>query len=242
MWNYIKFLLRDQGGWVGLAIAAGIGLYSVYKQSQYAKQATQAGVGASDRATQAELDMYYQSREDLAPWREAGAGALNKLTGMIEAGPGEFVPEEQPGYQFGYEEFVEKPTLRMASATGGLGGGGTQKALTRYASDYATQNYQNWLNNWYQSLTPYQSLAGLGQTSAGQTAQNALTTGQAIGSNIVGAGNARATGYVNQANIYGNAISGMGQNVLNYYMMNQMNKTPYNYNYSDPYSPYYMGG
>ncbi len=144
------------------------------------------------------------------------------LVGMIEAGPGEFVPEEQPGYRFGYEEFVEKPTLRMASATGRLGGGGTQKALTRYASNYATGEYDNWLRRWYDSLKPDQSLAGLGQTSASQTAQNALTTGQMVGQNALYSGTARATGYINQGNIWGNSISGVGQNALNSYMADRM--------------------
>lgn len=221
MWNYIKYLLKDQGGWIGAAIIAGTTLYGIYKQSQASKRATAAGVEAAGEASEAQLEMYYQSREDMAPWREAGVNALNQLTGRIEAGPGEFRPEDQPGYQFGYEEFVEKPTLRMASATGGLGGGGTQKALTRYASDYATGNYQNWLNNWYRSLTPLQSLTGLGQTTAGQMSQNALTTGQMVGQNIRSAGQARATGYINQGNIWGSAISGLGQNALNYMMYNQ---------------------
>lgn len=207
--------------WAAVVIGGTV-LVSSWYQSKQAGKATEAQVGAAEQATQTQLEMYYQSREDLAPWREAGVEALNKLVPMIEAGPGEFVPEEQPGYRFGYEEFVEKPTLRMASATGQLGGGGTQKALTRYASNYATGEYANWLRNWYDSLKPYQSLAGVGQTSATQTAQNALTTGQMVGQNALYAGTARATGYVNQANIWGNAISGVGQNYLDYYMMNRM--------------------
>lgn len=221
--------------WAAVIVGGSV-LVGGYIQSQSAQSAAQAQAGAAGIATQAQLRMYYQSREDMAPWHEKGAEALNKLLAMIQAGPGEFRPEEQPGYKFGYQEFVEKPTLAMASATGGLGGGGTQKALTKYASDYATGNYQNWLNNWYKSLTPYQSLAGLGQTTAGQMGQNALVTGQNIGQNVLTAGQARATGYINQGNIWGNAISGMGQNALNYYMMQNMGlfKKP------NPYTPNQM--
>jgi len=163
--------------------------------------------------------MYQQGREDQAPWREAGEEALGDLVNMIERGPGEFVPSDQPGYKFGYEEFVEKPTLRLASARGALGGGGTQKALTRYAQDYASQEYDNFLTRWYKSLTPYQSLAGIGQTTAAQGAQTGAYTGAQIGQNIMAGGEARATGYVNQANIWGNLLSGVGQNALDYAAM-----------------------
>ena len=99
---------------------------------------------AAEKATNWQLKMYYQQREDLMPWMEAGRWALGEpgeeagLIGMIGRGPGEFVAEEQPGYQFGYEEFVEKPTLRTAAATGRLGSGALQKELTRYAQQYAT--------------------------------------------------------------------------------------------------------
>lgn len=208
--------------------------------AEASKSAARAQEKASKKATEAELEMYYQSREDIAPWREAGAWALGQVPGyynesgeylgaeppedmtgvtykpstglinMIEKGPGEFVPEEEPGYKFGYEEFVEKPTLALASARGRLGSGGTMRELTRYASDYASTKYDNFLDRWYESLTPYQSLAGVGQTTATQGAQNALATGQQIGQNLLSAGEARASGYINRAN----AISGASQNAI----------------------------
>ena len=208
----------------GLAAAGGVA--SGIMQSKSAKSAAQAGATAADEATQAQLEMYYQSREDLAPWRVAGEKALGTLENKLAAGPGEFVPADQPGYKFGYGEFVEKPTLRLASATGALGGGGTQKALTRYAEDYASQQYDNFLTRWYKSLTPYQSLAGIGQTVAAQQGQNALTTGQNLAQNALltgqNVGQARASGYIDQANLWGNLAGGMGQNVLNYTMAKKM--------------------
>jgi len=203
----------------GLAAAGGVA--SGMMQSSAAKKAAETGAGAADEATRAQLEMYYQAREDLAPWRAAGEKALGDVVNMLEKGPGEFVPAEEPGYKFGYEEFVEKPTLRLASATGALGGGGTKKALTRYAQDYASQEYDNFLTRWYKSLTPYQSLAGIGQTTAAQTGQNAISTGQQIGQNIMAGGQSRATGYVNQGNIWGNLLSGVGQNALDYAMYKQ---------------------
>ena len=200
-------------------LAAGAGVASGVMQSSVAESAAETMAGATDVASATQWAMYNQSREDLAPWRQAGTEALGTLQNMLTAGPGEFVPEDQPGYQFGYEEFVEEPTLRMASATGSLGGGGTQKALTRYAQDYASQQYDNFLTRWYKSLTPYQSLAGIGQTTAVQGAQTGAYTGAQIGQNILAGGEARATGYINQGNIWGNVASGIGQNALDYAAM-----------------------
>ena len=199
-----------------LLIGGGLALASGAMQSSAARSAAQTGAAAVDQATQAQLEMYYQGREDLAPWREAGGKALGDLVNMLEKGPGEFVPADQPGYKFGYEEFVEKPTLRLASATGALGGGGTQKALTRYAQDYASQEYDNFLTRWYKSLTPYQSLAGIGQTTAAQGAETGRKTGVGIAESTLAGGAARETGYVNQANIWGKFLSGVGQNALDY--------------------------
>jgi len=193
-----------------------------FLQSRSAEKAAETVAGATDQASATQWAIYQQSREDLAPWREAGGEALGDLVNMIEKGPGEFVPADQPGYKFGYEEFVEKPTLRMASATGSLGGGGTQKALTRYAQDYASQEFDNFLTRWYKSLTPYQSLAGIGQATAAQGAQTGAYTGAQIGQNIIAGGEARATGYANQGNIWGNALSGVGQNALDYSIYKKM--------------------
>lgn len=201
---------------IGTAVVGGI------VQSVTADKAADAQVQSAQQASNTELEMFYQSRADVAPWREAGEDALNLLAPKVAAGPGEFDPEKDPGYQFGYQEFVEKPRLRGASARGDLGGGRTMKELTRYASDYATTKYDNFLDRWYKSLTPLQSLSGVGQTTGQQMGQNAIATGQSIGQNQLAAGDARATGYINQGNIWGNVASGLGQNALDAYYMNKL--------------------
>jgi len=203
-------------------VAGGLGLVGSLFQSKSADKAAAAVAGSADQASATQWAMYQQTREDMAPWRIAGTKALGTLENKLEAGPGEFKPSEDPGYRFGYEEFVEKPTLRMASATGKLGSGATQKALTRYASDYASTKYDNFLNRWYQSLTPYQSLSGLGQTTATQGGALGAETGANIGKTTLAGGQARETGYVNQANIWGNLAGGAGQNMLDYKMYEKM--------------------
>jgi len=198
----------------GAALGAGASIYA-------GKKGADAQQEAAQQASNTELEMFYQGREDTAPWREAGEKALNLLAPKIEAGPGEFVPSEDPGYQFGYQEQVEKPLLRSASAGGRLGGGRNLKELSRYASDYASTKYDNFLNRWYQSLNPLQSLSGVGQTTATQQGQNALATGQMVGQNILDAGQARASGYQQAGAAVGQAVGGLGQSALDYYYMNK---------------------
>ena len=205
-------------------VIAGVGsVLGSKQQARAAKEAAGTAAQAGADANALQYEMFQQSREDLAPWRDAGTRALSTLENKINAGPGEFNPESQPGYKFGYQEFVEKPSLRMASATGRLGSGRTGKELTRYASDYATTKYDNFLDNWYKSLTPYQSVAGVGQTSASQSANNALNTGNSMANNISQTGNtmgqaqlmggqARASGYAG----VGNAANATAQNWLLY--------------------------
>ena len=183
------------------------------------KLATDAATDASKLASQTELEMYYQSREDTAPWREAGENALGRLDEKIAAGPGEFDPQKDPGYEFGYKEFVEKPFVRGGASRGF--GGKFGKELSRYSQDYASSKYDNFLDRWYQSLTPDQSMAGVGQTTAERGADRSMQTGQSIGQNQLSAGGARATGYQNIGSTVSNVASGLGQNALDLYYMNK---------------------
>lgn len=196
---------------IGSAIIVGGATYlSSKEQADAAGKAADAQAGGADAATRAQLEMYYRARKDLAPWRIEGRNALYGLMDQMKAGPGAFDPAQEPGYQFGFNEFIEKPYLAGAGAKGKLFSGQTGKDLTRYASDYAETKYDNWLSRYYDKLKPWQSMAGVGQTSATQTGANALATGQLIGNNALSAGNARATGYINRGNVNAAGIYGIG--------------------------------
>jgi len=106
------------GAAIGSAIiGAGATIFGASEEAS----ATQA---ATDASIAAQWEMYKQSRKDYAPWREAGEWALGTpegrkgLIGLIKRGPGPFVPEEQPGFRFGFENFIEKPYLSSQSARG----------------------------------------------------------------------------------------------------------------------------
>jgi len=215
--------------------SAGIGAYGA---SQAAKSQTSAAEQASGTTLQATREsiaaqerQFDKSLAVQAPWLQAGKEALGTLQEKVMTGPGEF--ETSPGYEFRKAE-GEKAIERSAAARGGLLSGATGKALTRFGQDYATQDYDNFLRRYYESLTPLQSLAGVGQSTAAQTAGASRNLGTNIGNallqsgaqvsqNQLTAGQAQAAGQINTANV----ITGnIGSGINNYLMWKYMNPTP----------------
>ena len=172
--------------------------------SSGAKKAAKEQAKAIRYAAKLQKQMYDQSREDQAPWRISGQGAVNSLWQKIQKGPGDFY--EDPGYQFRRTE-GEKSLERNAAARGSVLSGSQLKGIERYNQDYASNEYNNFLTRYYQSLNPYQSLAGLGQT--GVANQNAVGAQYAnmMGNAAIQGGNAAAAGYINQANAWMNGIN-----------------------------------
>ena len=187
-------------------------------QASATESAAKTQAGAADRATQLQEDMYKQMRDDQAPWRDTGGKAVNVLSDRIGAGPGEY--QKSPYYDF----LMKQGTTaleRGAAAKGKLFSGAQGKALTEFGMNTASGDYDNWLKRWYQSLTPYQSLAGLGQTAGAQTGFGALQTGQAMASNAMAAGNALAAGQMGSANTLSRTSGNSFNNGLTAYKVGQ---------------------
>jgi hypothetical protein len=217
------------GGPTGAAIGAGIG--GGVDAANASKQAANVQAQSADQATQLQRDMFNKQVELQQPWQQAGANALNKLQGLADYtmfGPEQFAKD--PGYGFRLAE-GQKALDRQAAARGGLISGGALKAATRYGQDMGSQEYQNAFNR-YQiernaQLGPWQSLAGVGQTSANTMTNAAGNFASNAGNNIMSAGNARASGYVGGAN----AMAGGLSSAANIYQNNQLlqrfgNQTP----------------
>jgi hypothetical protein len=111
--------------------------------------------------------------------------------------------QTDPGYDFRIGE-GQRAIERGAAAAGGLLSGGYGRRLTRYAQDYASNEYTNVYNR-------IANIAGLGQVSAGQSGQAALYGGAQMGAAAGNAGFARASGYTAQGNIWGNALRSGGE-------------------------------
>lgn len=202
-------------------IGAGATMYASSQSSKASEKAAEASANAQREGLTTEWNMFQQQREDYAPWREAGTKSLTNLVNMVETGPGVFEPEKTPGYEFGFKNFIEKPYLSGQSAKGKRLSGETIKGLTKYANDYAETAYDNFLTRYYQRLTPYQSLAGLGQTALNQS----TALGTQVGSNIAGIqsniGQIQAQNFMNQGQIAsqtGAGIAGVANNASNSFM------------------------
>jgi hypothetical protein len=201
--------------------------------SRSASKAADTQAAAADRAAELQAEQYRQTREDQAPYRQAGYNALAEMQrtagnvpGAFKFGAGDY--QADPGYAFRLSE-GQKALDRSAAARGGLISGGALKAAQRFGQDMGSQEYQSAYNR---ALTGYNTgvasenqlynrqagLAGIGQTSAnlvGQAGQNYATN---VGNLMTGAGAAQAAGQVGVAN----AITGGLGTYLNYTQGNSL--------------------
>jgi hypothetical protein len=144
-----------------------------------------------------------------------GYGSLAKPFGMEQF-------EQDPGYAFRQSEGM-RALERSASARGNLLSGGTLKGIQRFGQDLASQEYGNAFNR-YQiersaRLNPLQSLMGSGQSATNMMTGNIGQSSQNQQANIMNAGQARASGYVGQANALGGALSSIGQAAASFPLM-----------------------
>jgi hypothetical protein len=167
---------------------------------------------AAKDAASAQLQAAREAQAKLEPWYQAGGNALNRLQEMLGIGGNKGAADygsaardfgasdfqADPGYAFRKAE-GEKALTRAASAGGGLGSGKYLKDAMAWNQGQASQEYDRSFNRFYTArqnkLSPFQSLAGQGQTTA-----------QTMGDLSTQAGNAAAAGKVGQANAFTNAL------------------------------------
>lgn len=194
---------------VGGALAGAAGSYFGAKKAADAQKA----------ATAQQQKQYEQTRADLAPYREAGTGALGTYEtalGLRGAGP-------QGDYWGGmvYDpQFVSATNLglqgvqRSAAARGGLFGGRTLKELQDYGQNAYYGYGQNRLNQLAGLTTMGQNAAAqtgtLGAQYADMIGKGTANAGALMGAGYAGIGNALAgaAGNYNTANMFQNYLKG----------------------------------
>jgi hypothetical protein len=226
-------------------VGAGAAIYSSNKAAGAASKAAGSSIAEQNQE-------YNQTRADQAPWRTTGASALSKIAqmygldtvdenGNVVKGSGQTNFSSfatSPDYQFNLDQ-GQRAIDRSAAARGGLLSGAAVKAGEQYASGLADQQFGNYYNR----------LAGV--AGAGQAATNAT---QAAGTNmanqnsgaLLGAGNARASAYMDVGQTIGNTANGLASNyLLSRYLNRQPAAAPanaggFNPNYS--FDTTYTGG
>ena len=143
-----------------LIIAGAAAVGSAYLQSRAQSKAAKSYGKSANAQTKPIMEMYYQTREDLKPYMKTGGAGMQKYWNMLETGPGEF--EADPGYQFRLGE-GEKQIDRAASAGGSFFSGKRGKALVEYGQEFASNEYDKFMNRYYKKLDAYGNLMNVGQ-------------------------------------------------------------------------------
>jgi hypothetical protein len=107
-----------------------------------------------------------------------------------------------PDYQFRLNEGLDA-VQNSAAARGGLYSGNALRGINEYGQGLAAGEFGNWFNR-------QAALAGIGQTATTQAAQGAMATGANVGNLLVGQGNARASGIIDQSNALTNTLNQLG--------------------------------
>ncbi len=215
---------------VSATVAAVSSVGSAAIGSRGAKKAAQAQERASQQAQDVQKQIFDRQVELQEPFRQAGVTSQNELMrllgiggdaaaadyGMLTRGFGERDLQMDPGYGFRLRE-GEKALERMQSARGNMLSGGAIKAGQRFGQDLASQEYMNAFNRAQAQLGTrlgtLGSLYGAGQASAQQIAGQAGQMGVNVGNLMTQGGQARASGYLGQANALSNAL---GQAAMGY--------------------------
>lgn len=234
---------------IGAGIAATGAIGGAVISSDASKSAAQTQANAAQNSTNAQLSMFGQTQNNLAPYMGSGVNALNALNSGLGIGPNAGGPvgygsltqpfsaaqyQQSPGYSFQMGQGVQA-VQNSASAAGGIGGGNTLKALTTFGqglanSDYQ-QAYQNYVGQQQQQYGMLSGVANSGQNAAANLGGLSAGVGQSVGNNITGAGAAQAAGTVGSAN----ALSGGLAQLANLYGAGS-------YGQQSPYMPSYSSG
>ena len=183
-----------------------------WKPGEMTSTVDEAGLQA---AIQAQMQ---QAQQAQTPNNDPAFGSLMRDFSMADF-------QADPGYAFRMGE-GQKALERSAAARGGLMSGRAGKDMMRFGQDLGSQEYGNAFNrfqtNRSNKLNPLQSLAGVGQSATNQVAGAAGNFGQGASQTIQGAGNARASGYVGQANAWNDALGSGFNRYQNNQMMNRL--------------------
>ena len=225
---------------VGAALIAGTAAVAGGAMAaKGAKSAAKTQEQAAKDANAAQERMFQKQIELQEPFRQGGMTAQQEIMQLLGIGGDKTAAgygslgkafgteqfQQDPGYAFRQSEGM-KALERSAAARGNLMSGSTMKGIQRFGQDLASQEYQNAFNR-YQTeraakLNPLQSLMGSGQSAANTLTGAAGQMGQNEASNLYNAGQARASGYIGQANALSGALGQIGSIASQIPMQNAM--------------------
>ena len=221
--------------WVAVAIggAAVLGYMGSQQQAGAATSAAGQQYAATQDAARVQREMFDIQNAQQAPYREAGYGALSKIGTMLPqltelpAGYKPFTAADLQTNLAPNYEFMKAQGLGATRQAMNVGGGGSnvERGGIKFAEDYASNAYQNALDNYMrqeqQKFNQQQTglgnvynrlagIAGIGQTAVGQTSALAQNTASNIGQLGIGGASALGAGQIGAANAYAGGLQGIG--------------------------------
>lgn len=174
--------------WGYVAVGAAT-LISGYMGSKSQKDAAKAQGRGYDAATAEQARQFDITQQNMQPWLDAGGDALSLQRRFINGDQGAFA--QSPDYAWVFDQ-GRQALEGSASSRGNLFGGGTQADLTRYGQGMASQELSNWWNR-------LSGMSNAGQSTATNLGNFGQNYADQAGRNAIGAGNARASSYLGQA-------------------------------------------
>ena len=206
--------------------SAGSSIIGGAMQGRAARRAADAQVQSAAEASRLQREMFDRQVQLQEPFRQGGITGQNRIMELLgiggDAAAGDYGRygrdfamsdyEADPGYAFRLSE-GNKALERSAAARGMLMSGQMFKGAQRFGQDLASQEYQNAFNRYQTNranqLNPLGTLMASGQGATNMLSGAAGQLGGQLGENAMGAGNARASGYIGSANAYTNALQGV---------------------------------
>ena len=232
----------EYGLWVAVGVAvvgAGVSMYSASKSAdatqQAGQQASETSLQVASMNNELAREQYDQTREDQEPWRLAGERALERIEDRpdFKFSPEEFNFMKDPSYDFRKQEGINALD-RSGASRGRVLSGAQDRAVTRYGSNLASQEYQNAFNrhqtgevNRYNqesgeynlNMNTDKALANVGQTAtnsvqnAGQNMVNSVTSSNTNAGNTA-VNSINASGQA-QADMYGGMATSINTGMEN---------------------------
>ena len=226
----------------GFAIAAAGTVASGAMGASASRSASRTQAQAAEADRQLQREQYYDQVNRQEPFRQAGLQSVAELQRQFglagdpaSAGYGNLLRDfstadfqADPGYAFRLQEGL-KALDRTAAMRGKMMSGQALKAAGRYGQDMASQEYANAYNRYNQNRSQrYQMLTGqqtAGANATNQQNQSSQNYASAAGNALQNAGNARASGYMGQANAWGGALNSVANAGLQYGFNNLGNQS-----------------
>lgn len=192
------------------------------------ESAANTQAAAQQNASNQQMQMFNTINGQEQPFIQAGYGATNTLSGMLQ--PGGYLNNQtaptfdantvtnSPGYQFAQKQGLSQVANAEAPNVGALSGAAL-KALTNFSSGTAAQYYNDYFNQantvFNQGQTQQNNIfsrlsgiAGLGQNAASNVGTSGTSLGIGAAQSTAAAGASSAAGTVGAANALSGAAGG----------------------------------